>query len=603
MRKFIAILTTLILLLSVAACRSDEKSKSEQASQDNNTISEESSPTTDTNSDTSSNTEASSQTGSSSKPDSASSSQPAGSLQPGSSQPVGSSKPASSSQPTGSSKPSSSKPTNSSQPVYLTVNDDVIDYTIFYHADNNNTIETSFNTEYWKMPYGREDNGTLTRDGYVLLGYSFDKDGKGELIRPGYKYILPSKNSTQNLYCVWAKETKPASFKTIQKTSSTVYISSYTGSDKVVYIPREINGKTVTGIAANAFKNNKTLTEVHITSSILEVAENAFASCKNLKTVTLYDSLQTISDASFKDSPVKTVRICAGKTPRYANIYGAGIKYERLIKTQGKKRIIVLAGSSTLYGIETEYMESLFKDDYKVVNYGTNANMNLLFYLDAITPLLSNKDVVVYAPEQYGAYAYHTNGNPELPSATFQGLASCYNLFENVDASKYTNVFDNFGQYCVQSSRMPSLSWESHDVNINPIGDHAKITSNMNSPNYRYGANGYFRFNEQVIPARFINNLNRVIDNTAKTGAKILFSYPPHNRNNIEQSSLNEKSYDFYNKWISITVHCPLISDIRNYIYNGEYFANTDYHVNTTGRRMHTKQLADDIIKAGIGVK
>lgn len=584
MRKFIAILITLILLFSLVACRKDEKSKIEQGTQSNNSMIGDSSTTSDKSSATSTNTFIPSVMDTSSKPISNSSS--------------ASSKLDASSQTNNSSKPSST-----SKPVSSTENNNVNDYTIVYCADNHSTFKTTFNTEYWKMPFGREDDGSITREGYVLLGYSFNSNGNGELIRPGYKYVLPSTNKTQYLYCVWAKETNPASFKTIQRTASTVYISSYTGSDNVVYIPRKINGKTVTGIAANAFKNNKTLTEVHITSSVLEVEENAFAFCQNLKTVTLYDNLRTISDASFNGSSVKTVRLCAGKLPRYANISGAGIKYERLIKTQGEKRIIVAAGSSTLYGIETEYMESLFKDDYTVVNFGTNANMNILFYLDAITPLLSNKDVVVYAPEQYGPYAYHTNGNPELPIATFQGLASCYNLFENIDVSKYTKVFDNFGKYCEKSFNLPQLSWQDHNENINPIGDHAMIPSEMNSPNYRYGANGYFRFNEQVIPSEFVNNLNRVIDRTAKTGAKILFSYPPHNKNNIEKSSLNESAYDNYNKWISETVNCLLISDIRNYIYNGEYFANTDYHVNTTGRRLHTKQLADDIIKAGIGVK
>ena len=85
--------------------------------------------------------------------------------------------------------------------------------------------------------------------------------------------------------------------------------------------------------------------------------------------------------------------------------------------------------------------------------------------------------------------------------------------------------------------------------------------------------------------------------------ANILFSYPPHNKNNIEDKSKTEKAYDFYNNWISKTVKCTLISDIRDYIYTGEYFDNTDYHLNTVGRTLHTKQLANDIIKADIGIK
>ena len=475
---------------------------------------------------------------------------------------------------------------------------------ITYDINSTRTFQTTFNTQYWGMPFALEDDGSFTRDGYVLLGYSFDKDGKGELIRPGHKYSLPSDANEFTLYCVWAKETSSSSFKTATKTDGTVYITGYTGSDKVVYIPRKIGGKTVTGIASGAFSKNKTITEVHITPSVTKVEANAFANCSNLKKVTLYDNLKSISDDSFKGSPVKTVRMCAAKTPRYMlSTETFGIKYERLIKTKGEKRIIVLAGSSVLFGIDSAYMETQFKDDYTVINFGTNANMNIIFFLDAITPHLTKNDIVVFTPEQYGPFAYHTNGNPEFTSATFQGIATCYNLLENIDVSLYTGFFSSVMQYCTITDNMPELTWQDHGEGLDKLGNLANLTSKMNSPTYRCASNGEFRFDSTVIPAEFISNLNRVIDKTSKSGAKIYFSYPPHNKNNIAATSLTEKAYTSYNKWISETVHCTLISDIRNYIYQGQYFANTDYHLNAVGRKLHTAQLAKDIKNAGIGVK
>ena len=476
-------------------------------------------------------------------------------------------------------------------------------HTIHYHPNELEITDVEFSNEFWSMPVGREDDGSFTKEGYVLLGYSFSEDGKGELIRPGYRFQLPNDETEQNLYCVWAKETNPADFETINKGG--LYISAYKGSDKVVYIPRQIDGKTVVGIADNAFAGNKALEEVHITSSILEVAPKAFANCENLKTVTLYDNLKSISDAAFMGgTPVETVRVCAAKTPRYTNNFETyGIKYERIVKTKGEKRIIVLAGSSALYGVDTEYMESLFENDYTVINYGTNANQSIIFYLDAIAPYLTKDDVVVFAPEQYGPFAYYTNGNPEMPSITLQGISTSYNLFENIDVSKYTKVFDAIGQYCTLSDRMAELSWYDHSPRLDTMGDNATLTSKMNSPDYICGNNGTFRFDETVIPQEFIPNLNRVIDKINATDATLLFSYPPHNINNIEEASRNEDAYDFYNKWISETVHCPLISDVRDYLYKGEYFDNTDYHLNTVGRELHSKQLAEDIKAANIGIK
>ena len=476
-------------------------------------------------------------------------------------------------------------------------------HTINYHLSDLEVTLEEYTNEYWSMPVARQDDGTFVNEGHVLLGYSFSEDGSGELIRPGYRFTLPNEDTEHNLYCVWAPETNPADFETISSVGS-VTITAYKGNDKIVYIPREIDGKTVTSIGENAFANNKSLKEVHLTSGIQNVAPKAFADCENLKTVTLYDNLKSIDDASFKGCSVKTVRVCAGKAPRYTNNFETyGIKYERIVNTMGEKRIIVLAGSSALYGIDTKYMESLFENDYTVVNYGTNANQSIIFYLDAIAPYLTKNDVLVFSPEQYGPFAYYTNGNPEMPSITLQGISTSYNLFENIDVRNYTNVFNAISEYCNLSDRMKELSWYDHSPRLDTLGDNATLTSKMNTPDYICGNNGSFRFDETVIPEEFIPNLNRVINKINNTDATILFSYPPHNVNNIEETSKNEYAYGFYNEWIAKTVDCPLISDVRNYIYNGEYFDNTDYHLNTVGRELHTKQLAEDIKKAKVGIK
>ncbi len=465
-------------------------------------------------------------------------------------------------------------------------------------------VETVFENSYWTMPYGREDDGTLTREGYVLLGYSPAPELEGELIRPGYKYDVPVEDDKFMMYCIWQQETNAADFTVADDGTDKVKITAYNGSDEVIYIPRIIDGKTVTRIADGAFAGNTAIREVHVTPSVLYVEENAFADCANLTTVTLYDNLKQLSDESFSGSPVQTVRLCAAKTPRYTTSFETfGIKYERLMHTMGEERIIIVAGSSAVFGIDSDYMESLFQNDYTVINYGTNANMNIVFYLDAILPHLTEKDTVIFAPEQYGPFAYHTNGNPQLPAVTLQGISTSYNLFENIDVSDYTEVFDGIGQYCNESYKMPEANWDDHNMYVDIYGDHDWLSGALNSENFRYGANGEFRFNETVIPEEFIPNLNRVIDEAVDTGATILFSFPPVNRNNIEKESLDSESYDYYNQWIADTVHCRLISDVRDFIYNGKYFANTDYHLNAVGRELHTTQVAKDIIAADVGIR
>ncbi|MBR4961708.1 MAG: leucine-rich repeat protein, partial [Clostridia bacterium] len=306
------------------------------------------------------------------------------------------------------------KPKEEAKPIIRNENT----VTIFYNinggdllADGKVALETVFDTSYWQMPFAREDDGTLKKEGHVLLGYSFDPNGEGELIRPGYKYFLPDDSSMFTLYAVWQKETDPADFTIEETDKNTIRITGYTGTDAVVYIPRQIGGKNVTHIAANAFTGNRTLREVHITPTVQHIAAGAMGLCPSLTTITMYDSLRTVSDAVFAGSPVETVRLCAATQPRYIDsgqTYGK--KFERLMTTAGTERIIFVSGSSKHCGLDTDYMETLVHEDYSIVNFGTNATMSILFFLEAVQSYLTEDDILVYAPEQYGPYAYYTNG-------------------------------------------------------------------------------------------------------------------------------------------------------------------------------------------------
>ena len=482
--------------------------------------------------------------------------------------------------------------------------------TIFYHInggdllkDNKVAVETTFDTSYWDMPVGREDDGTLTREGYVLLGYSWTPEGEGELIRPGYKFSLPTDEKILTLYCIWQKETDASLFTISEISETAVQIDRYTGSDSVVYIPRKIGGRHVTRIGSGAFAGNAGLTEVHLTPSVQAVAADAFADCPALTTVTIYDNMREVSDDSFAGSPVSTVRLCASTSPRYIDSYIAfGRKFERLVTTAGTKRIVVVSGSSKYWGLDSDYMETLLDGSYSVVNYGTSVGMSILFFLEAASSYLTENDVLVYCPELFGPNAHHTNGNPELPSATFQGIANSYNLLERVDLSKYTNVFNAFAEFTASRLQMNTVSWDSYSTAIDRYGDYVNFRTELNSPDFRFGSTGDFRFDETAIPAEYIPNLNRVLDCAAGTGAKVFFSFPPFNRNAVLPEHLDEQIYDSYMAYITENVHAELISDLRNFIHEGQYFDDTDYHLGAEGRKFHTDRLTADLMAAGVGV-
>lgn len=66
-----------------------------------------------------------------------------------------------------------------------------------------------------------------------------------------------------------------------------------------VIIPLQINGLTVTQIAANTFKQKTKINTVSIPDSVTSIGNSAFYGCTNLRTVILGENIKSIADYAF----------------------------------------------------------------------------------------------------------------------------------------------------------------------------------------------------------------------------------------------------------------------------------------------------------------
>ncbi len=94
----------------------------------------------------------------------------------------------------------------------------------------------------------------------------------------------------------------------ISDLNGLVIIEGYTGTDSVVTVPSDINGKTVTEIGAEAFEGNQTITEVTIPSSVRAIRKDAFNYCKALEKVNLSEGLTEIHSA-FNATKIQSITI------------------------------------------------------------------------------------------------------------------------------------------------------------------------------------------------------------------------------------------------------------------------------------------------------
>ena len=75
-------------------------------------------------------------------------------------------------------------------------------------------------------------------------------------------------------------------------------VTKYTGTEKNVVIPSEVDGAKVTIIERSLFRKAE-FESVTIPSSIYEIQDYAFAECKNLKEIVIPEGVKNIGDDAF----------------------------------------------------------------------------------------------------------------------------------------------------------------------------------------------------------------------------------------------------------------------------------------------------------------
>ena len=501
------------------------------------------------------------------------------------------------------------------------------------------------------------DDGSFTREGYVLKEYNTKADGTGEGYSLGSKF--PLNLSDKVLYCIWEKDTehtdfeyenysfpRPASISAANAPAwkeNGVIITKYKGDDTTVTIPEKIGGKYVIAIGEGAFTHKAVKTLV-MSKYLLEIKDGAFVGCDKLKTIHypdgIYsisnDALDTASYTSFKNFYVNATIAprCSGTDAAFA------MKFARLLANSDKNRIIVIAGSSSYQGLSSEYLEALLGGRYAVINFGTTRTTHGYMYLEAMNYYAHAGDYVLYAPEN-SAYMM---GEPTLYYKTLRDMEGMYNIFRHVDISNYENVFGAFCDFNrgLSVEEGADFAWMARYERAPGTYEQIMNATHMNEyGEYQYSKRqGYYdpsnykdayiitlnnRFKSRLEGAwndvsgqqqnanyKDENNLtwcsvndpyykdrmNRVIASAKSSGAKVYFSFSP-----VDSSALcAEAKADYagwfkaYDKFISDTyVFDGVLGTSGDYVMNRRYFYDCAFHPNDYGRAYRTYTLYTDI--------
>lgn len=509
---------------------------------------------------------------------------------------------------------------------------------IVYHVnDGTDTTKTDYpDFTFYACPNTRWDNGTLSRSGYALVAYNTKADGTGESYSLGSKVYYDPAQPQLDLYCVWLAETPASEFDVSGGT-----ITGYRGSASTVVIPTRINGTTITAIAAGAFSNNTAMAELVLPKTLQTVASGAFVGCSSLVTLYCPDSIASIPDDAFDSATYSNLHhfyLNATMAPRwtytYDGMYRAKWDHVMAAKARGEKVMVLVAGSSAVYGFSAQYMEKLMDGEYTVVNFGTICTTAGRLYVEALATLLTEDDILIWAPEASTAYQM---GSGVLDTfKIFRDTEGMYNVYRAVDIAHFSNYFAGITDYN-SGTNHARLTMTAKDYNgynipsdfdatttpydftcsypdkyaiINYYGDLIaganKNTTQNKTPGNKVSFDGKTTsesINGTVVSGSDITTYAPLAKAALKTlsdnGVGVYFGFCPVNEKALIGSAATASQQSWYDAFVAEQFGATVLGSCTDHVFTWNYFTSGDsHHLIDKGTQLNTYRYYTELCAA-----
>ena len=75
------------------------------------------------------------------------------------------------------------------------------------------------------------------------------------------------------------------------------------------------------------------------------------------------------------------------------------VAFDRLMWAKDMKKIIIVGGSGSYFGYDSEIIDKALNGEYVIINFGENANVSALLYFDIIEEFMGEGDILLWSPE------------------------------------------------------------------------------------------------------------------------------------------------------------------------------------------------------------
>lgn len=457
-------------------------------------------------------------------------------------------------------------------------------------ADGGGYLYRESDLSYYFFPRALANQGQLKRDGYVLYAYNTAPDGSGTEYTFGSN-VVPEENGTKVLYAQWLP-VDISVFSYIVKENE-IHITGCYSEEEWVVLPEEIDGLPVTRVCSGALTGLKNMTTLVTTPALKQFETASVLDCPNFTALYLCDSIASIPDSFHADCPeFQTLKVGAVRDPVFCKtmVGSSAIKFQRLMMARDTDAIVLNSGSSSIYGFCSPLFDELMGHRYHIVNYGYDISLSIIFYLDVFEHFLGEGDILIHAPER-GTQQLGGNLINEKLWSLFEGALEA---FSYIDIRKYSRLFDSFTSFNTNRSKMQPLTYDDHYLYPDRWGD-LNMDMPLNDEDYLEGEKPgmYFTFSPATADGK---RLAAAYEQFRQCGASLYLSFAPCNRNAFVPSALTQAHHTNYEQMLERGLKITRISNLEDYILEGKYFYNSNYHPGTEGAKLRTRRLAADLL-------
>ncbi len=271
-------------------------------------------------------------------------------------------------------------------------------------------------------------------------------------------------------------------------------------------------------------------------------------------------------------------------------------KVELLEETDGP-RIVLVGGSGLAFGVDSALMEREL-EGYRVVNFGLYAALGTTVMLDLSQPYIREGDIVILIPEQQE----QTLSEWFDPAVMWQGLDGAHGLLGCLPGEKLARLAGAFPEFAGQKfaaflrGGLPELQSVYRRDSFNEKGDVVSPLCAQNVMPGGYDASTPIRFETDMVTEGFARRVRTYARAVKERGAVLWYGFCPMN----SLAAQGTEDMDNFYAALQEKLGVPLSGDPHDFLLAGEWFYDTNFHPNASGKTVYTRALTRSI-KAMLG--